>query len=85
MIPVLGVVAQDSGVKVAWPDLGGKEITIAVENAYHPLIMLLLTVKAKVGITIHLSQFASSLTVSPSLKKLLGTVCCLVSLTDSTM
>ena len=36
MIPVLGVVAQDSGTKVAWPDLGGKEITIAVENAYPP-------------------------------------------------
>lgn len=36
MIPVLGVVAQDSDVAVAWPDLGGKEITIAVENAYPP-------------------------------------------------
>ncbi len=36
MIPVLGVVAQDSEIKVAWPDLGGKEITIAVENAYPP-------------------------------------------------
>ena len=36
MIPILGVVAQDSDVKVAWPDLGGKEITIAVENAYPP-------------------------------------------------
>jgi len=36
VIPVLGVVAQDTTVKVAWPDLGGKEITIAVENAYPP-------------------------------------------------
>jgi polar amino acid transport system substrate-binding protein len=36
MLPVMGaVVAQDSA-PVAWPDLGGREITIAVENAYPP-------------------------------------------------
>ena len=36
LIPALGVVAQDTTTKIAWPDLGGKEITIAVENAYPP-------------------------------------------------
>ncbi len=38
IVPVLGaVVAQDvSPDKVKWPDLGGREITIAVENAYPP-------------------------------------------------
>lgn len=37
LVPVLGVVAQDiSSDKVKWPDLGGREINIAVENAYPP-------------------------------------------------
>lgn len=42
LMPVLGaVVAQDPSVqispdKVKWPDLGGREVTIAVENAYPP-------------------------------------------------
>ena len=36
VLPVLGAaVAQDSA-PVAWPDLGGKEITVAVENLYPP-------------------------------------------------
>lgn len=35
MVPMLGVFAQDSA-PVAWPDLGGREITIAVENEYRP-------------------------------------------------
>ncbi|MCA0453046.1 MAG: transporter substrate-binding domain-containing protein [Chloroflexi bacterium] len=37
MIPTLGtVIAQESAATVAWPDLGGREITVAVENAYPP-------------------------------------------------
>jgi polar amino acid transport system substrate-binding protein len=36
VVPALGVLAQDGGAPVAWPDLGGREITIAVENAYPP-------------------------------------------------
>lgn len=36
VVPVLGVLAQDGGAPVAWPDLGGREVTIAVENAYPP-------------------------------------------------
>jgi polar amino acid transport system substrate-binding protein len=36
-LQVLGVQAQDtSGAEVKWPDLGGREITVAVENAYPP-------------------------------------------------
>ncbi len=33
-IPMFGAVAQEGAV--AWPDLGGREIIIAVENAYPP-------------------------------------------------
>ena len=33
--PTLSV-AQDEGAPIAWPDLGGREITVAVENAYPP-------------------------------------------------
>lgn len=36
LLPVLVVFAQDSAAPVQWPDLGGREITIAVENAYPP-------------------------------------------------
>jgi polar amino acid transport system substrate-binding protein len=36
MIPVLGAVGAQDGAAVAWPDLGGREITVAVENAYPP-------------------------------------------------
>ena len=38
LVPVLGVLAQDgiSADKIKWPDLGGREITVAVENAYPP-------------------------------------------------
>jgi polar amino acid transport system substrate-binding protein len=38
LVPVLGsVIAQDvSADKIKWPDLGGREINIAVENAYPP-------------------------------------------------
>jgi polar amino acid transport system substrate-binding protein len=36
MIPVLGATVAQEGAPVAWPDLGGREITIAVENAYPP-------------------------------------------------
>ncbi|MEZ4666929.1 MAG: hypothetical protein R3E39_03235 [Anaerolineae bacterium] len=39
MIPVLGVVAQDSA-PVKWPDLGGREVTVAVENLYCPYNMI---------------------------------------------
>ncbi len=36
-VPVLATVAQDEvSDKVRWPDLGGREITVAVENAYPP-------------------------------------------------
>lgn len=35
LVPVLGVLAQDEA-PIQWPDLGGREITIAVENAYPP-------------------------------------------------
>ncbi len=34
-IPLIGVLAQDEA-PIAWPDLGGAEISIAVENAYPP-------------------------------------------------
>ncbi|MCB9454880.1 MAG: amino acid ABC transporter substrate-binding protein [Anaerolineaceae bacterium] len=33
-VPVFGTIAQDASP--AWPDLGGREIVIAVENAYPP-------------------------------------------------
>lgn len=37
LLPVLAVVAQEEvSDKVVWPDLGGREVTIAVENAYPP-------------------------------------------------
>lgn len=40
LLPVFGVIAQDATEEAAdnikWPDLGGREITIAVENAYPP-------------------------------------------------
>jgi polar amino acid transport system substrate-binding protein len=36
LLPVLGVMAQDEGAPVAWPDLGGREITIAMTNDYPP-------------------------------------------------
>lgn len=36
MLPVFMGAAQDSPVKVAWPDLGGREITIAMTNDYPP-------------------------------------------------
>jgi polar amino acid transport system substrate-binding protein len=36
ILPVLGVAVAQEGAPVAWPDLGGREITIAVENAYPP-------------------------------------------------
>jgi polar amino acid transport system substrate-binding protein len=36
VLPVLGVAVAQDGAPVAWPDLGGREITIAVENAYPP-------------------------------------------------
>jgi polar amino acid transport system substrate-binding protein len=37
LLPIIGAVAQDAvSEKVVWPDLGGREITIAVENAYPP-------------------------------------------------
>jgi len=36
MIPVLGATVAQEGAPVAWPDLGGREITIALENAYPP-------------------------------------------------
>lgn len=37
LLPVIGVLAQDAASeKVVWPDLGGREITVAVENAYPP-------------------------------------------------
>ena len=38
ILPILGTIAQDSEWMnpVAWPDLEGREITIAVENAYPP-------------------------------------------------
>ncbi|MBI5669857.1 MAG: amino acid ABC transporter substrate-binding protein [Chloroflexi bacterium] len=38
LLPVIMVVAQEDEVsdKVRWPDLGGREITVAVENAYPP-------------------------------------------------
>ena len=35
LVPTLSV-AQDQGAPIAWPDLGGREITVAVENAYPP-------------------------------------------------
>lgn len=37
LLPVLAVLAQDEvSDKVRWPDLGGRELTVAVENAYPP-------------------------------------------------
>jgi polar amino acid transport system substrate-binding protein len=36
LLPVLMVGAQDSNVSAAWPDLGGREITIAMTNDYPP-------------------------------------------------
>jgi polar amino acid transport system substrate-binding protein len=36
VLPVLGAAVAQEGAPVAWPDLGGREITIAVENAYPP-------------------------------------------------
>jgi len=36
MLPVLGAAVAQDGAPVAWPDLGGREITVAVENAYPP-------------------------------------------------
>lgn len=36
LLPVLGAVAAQDSAPVAWPDLGGREITVAVENAYPP-------------------------------------------------
>ncbi|NWG15977.1 MAG: transporter substrate-binding domain-containing protein [Chloroflexi bacterium] len=37
LLPVVGVLAQDAASdKVVWPDLGGREITVAIENAYPP-------------------------------------------------
>lgn len=36
VLPVMLVVAQDDMPAPSWPDLGGREITIAVENAYPP-------------------------------------------------
>ena len=35
-LPVFTGAAQDTSVKVAWPDLGGREITIAMTNDYPP-------------------------------------------------
>ncbi|MEP6986881.1 MAG: transporter substrate-binding domain-containing protein [Chloroflexota bacterium] len=36
MLPVFTSVAQDEPVKVAWPDLKGREVTIAMTNDYPP-------------------------------------------------
>lgn len=36
MLPVFTGAAQDTDVKVSWPDLGGREITIAMTNDYPP-------------------------------------------------
>lgn len=37
VLPVLFVVAQDEvSDKIHWPDLGGREVVVAVENAYPP-------------------------------------------------
>lgn len=36
LLPIVLVVAQDDMPAPAWPDLGGREITIAVENLYPP-------------------------------------------------
>jgi polar amino acid transport system substrate-binding protein len=35
-MPALFVLAQDEGAPVVWPDLGGREITIAMTNDYPP-------------------------------------------------
>ncbi len=36
MLPIFTGAAQDTEVKVSWPDLGGREITIAMTNDYPP-------------------------------------------------
>ena len=36
VFPVLSIVAQDNAKKLTWPDLGGREITIAMTNDYPP-------------------------------------------------
>jgi polar amino acid transport system substrate-binding protein len=36
LVPVLSMMAQEYENPIAWPDLGGREITVAVENAYPP-------------------------------------------------
>ncbi len=36
LLPILVVAAQDTSDKVKWPDLGGREITIAMTNDYPP-------------------------------------------------
>src|SRR5687768_10798663 len=36
LLPVLAVFAQDEGAPVAWPDLGGREIAVAMTNDYPP-------------------------------------------------
>jgi polar amino acid transport system substrate-binding protein len=36
LLPVVVVFAQDEGAPVTWPDLGGREITIAMTNDYPP-------------------------------------------------
>lgn len=40
LIPASGVFGQDEGAPVVWPDLGGREITIAVENEYCPYSLI---------------------------------------------
>jgi polar amino acid transport system substrate-binding protein len=36
MLPIFTGAAQDSEIEVSWPDLGGREITIAMTNDYPP-------------------------------------------------
>ncbi|MBZ0290681.1 MAG: transporter substrate-binding domain-containing protein [Anaerolineae bacterium] len=36
LLPVVAVFAQDNGAPIQWPDLGGREVTIAMTNDYPP-------------------------------------------------